>query len=73
MKLAVRVYSPLGDGMVPKVPDSDDPGPQNLSSTDEEVWSRKVSVMLDSFVHRDQSSRDLPTTTVSLQLDQTGS
>ncbi len=57
MKLAVRVYSPLGEGMVPNVPDSDEPGPQNLSSTDEDVWSRRVNVMLEPPPPADASIR----------------
>ena len=47
VKLAVNVYSPLGEGIVPSVPDSEAPGPQNLSRTEAEVWSLSVSEIDD--------------------------
>ena len=47
VKLAVKVYSSEGYGIVPRVPISLAPGPQTLSKAEIEPWSRRVRVMLE--------------------------
>ena len=51
MKVAVRVYSPDGYGMVPRVPISLAPGPQILSRADIDMWSLRVREMDDPEPH----------------------